>query len=387
MASKRRGNQSGWVAQLKSGRWQARFLGPDGVRRPAPATFDTRMDADAWLTRQVRMVEFGTWADDAGTVSGSFADFAATWMADRDLKPSTRAHYTKIIDQHLLPAFGTMPLEAITVATIKSWYKGTTSMKPTIRAHTYGLMHAILHTAWQEDLIPSNPCRIRGAGNTKRATSTDVPTAVQVHALADEMGITHNNDKTIRVLSGGKYKVMTLVAAWCGLRFGEVTELRRKDVVLEGGVPVRLRVHRGVVRVDGEFVVQSPKSSAGRRDVSIPPHVRADVAAYLEGLPAGAETLLFPGSRNGSHMAPSALYKPFYRAREAVGLPSLRWHDLRHFSATTAAQTGATLAELQSRLGHSTTQAAMRYQHTASGRDEQIAAAMSDNVVPIRRGA
>ena len=83
-------------------------------------------------------------------------------------------------------------------------------------------------------------------------------------------------------------------------------------------------------------------------------------------------------------MAPSALYKPFYRAREAVGLPSLRWHDLRHFSATTAAQTGATLAELQARLGHSTTQAAMRYQHAASNRDAEIAEAMS-NVVPLKR--
>ena len=53
-------------------------------------------------------------------------------------------------------------------------------------------------------------------------------------------------------------------------------------------------------------------------------------------------------------MQPSSLYKPFYAARKSVGLPTLRWHDLRHFSATTAAMTGATLAELQGRLGHST---------------------------------
>ena len=82
-------------------------------------------------------------------------------------------------------------------------------------------------------------------------------------------------------------------------------------------------------------------------------------------------------------MAPSSLYKPFYRARTAVGLPALRWHDLRHFSATTAAGTGATLAELQARLGHSTVAAAMRYQHAASGRDEAIAEAMS-NVVKMK---
>jgi integrase len=80
-------------------------------------------------------------------------------------------------------------------------------------------------------------------------------------------------------------------------------------------------------------------------------------------------------------MAPASLYKPWYRARENVGLPDLRWHDLRHFAGTTAAQTGATLAEVQGRLGHRTVQAVMRYQHAASGRDAEIADAMSKVVL------
>ena len=181
-----------------------------------------------------------------------------------------------------------------------------------------------------------------------------------------------------------KYKVMVLVAAWCGLRFGELTELRRNDVLFDGQTPVALAVRRAVVRVEGRFEVGTPKSDAGVRDVVIPPHIRTDVQAYLDTLPAAGDVLLFPGSRNGSHMAPSSLYKPFYRVREAMGLDSLRWHDLRHFSGTTAAQTGATLAEVMDRLGHSTTQAAMRYQHAAAGRDAAIAEAMS-NVIPLRR--
>lgn len=384
----RRGDGEGWVRQLPSRRWQAKFPGPDGVARPAPQTFDTKMDADAWLQQQRRMVKAGTYSA-AGQTAGTFGAYAETWIIERNLKPTTRANYRRILDEHLLPAFADVPLNAITVAAVKAWHKMLLPDAPTARAHAYGLLRTILQTAYQDDLIEANPCRIRGAGNVTRATRTDVPTAVQVHQLAEEMGITRNNDDSIRVLSGGKYRVMTLVAAWCGLRFGEVTELRRKDVVLEDdGTPVRIRVRRGVVRVDGGFLVQTPKSGAGVRDVSIPPHIRADLERYLDQLPASAEALLFPGSRNGTHMAPSALYKPFYRAREAVGLPNLRWHDLRHFSATTAAQTGATLAELQARLGHSTTQAAMRYQHAASGRDDEIASAMS-NVIPIstKRGA
>ena len=73
---------------------------------------------------------------------------------------------------------------------------------------------------------------------------------------------------------------MTLVAAWCGLRFSEVTELRRKDVVLEDdGTPVRIRVRRGVVPRRWRFPGADPKSGAGVRDVSIPPHIRADLRA------------------------------------------------------------------------------------------------------------
>jgi integrase len=71
-----------------------------------------------------------------------------------------------------------------------------------------------------------------------------------------------------------------------------------------------------------------------------------------------------------------ALYIDYRKARAAAGRPDLRWHDLRH-GAVLAAAAGATLAELMARLGHSTPQAAMRYQHAAAGRDHVVAAAMS----------
>jgi integrase len=88
-------------------------------------------------------------------------------------------------------------------------------------------------------------------------------------------------------------------------------------------------------------------------------------------------------------MQPSTLYKVWYPAREAAGRPDLRFHDLRHTGATLAAATGATLAELMARLGHSTPAAAMRYQHAAADRDQAIAEALSGfaaaKVVPLKR--
>jgi integrase len=82
-------------------------------------------------------------------------------------------------------------------------------------------------------------------------------------------------------------------------------------------------------------------------------------------------------------MSPSALYAVFYPARERAGRPDLRFHDLRHTGAVLAAATGATLAELMARLGHSTVSAAMRYQHAAADRDKAIAEALSRLAEPV----
>jgi integrase len=78
--------------------------------------------------------------------------------------------------------------------------------------------------------------------------------------------------------------------------------------------------------------------------------------------------------------APSTLYRVFYPARSKAGRDDLRFHDLRHTGAVLAASTGATLAELMARLAHSTSGAALRYQHAAQDRDRVIAVALSELV-------
>jgi integrase len=79
-------------------------------------------------------------------------------------------------------------------------------------------------------------------------------------------------------------------------------------------------------------------------------------------------------------MHPRTFGKAFDKARAAAERPDLHFHDLRHTGAVLAAQTGATLAELMARLGHSTPGAAMRYQHAAADRDRAIAEALSKMV-------
>ena len=89
------------------------------------------------------------------------------------------------------------------------------------------------------------------------------------------------------------------------------------------------------------------------------------------------EALLFPAGDGRSPLNDSVLREAHNKGKEAIDVPGLTVHGLRHTSATLAAQLGATLAELQARIGHSTPNMAMRYQHVAAERDAQLAARMS----------
>ena len=352
----------GAIRRLPSGRYQAHYTGPDTLKHRAPHTFDTRQDAEAWLTDRHRQISRGQWAPATPRRAAvTFGSYAEAWLTDRTLKPRTQAHYRTLLDRLILPTFGDLPLRALTPALIRQWHTGQGPGQPTLRAHAYSLLRAILGDAVTDGELPANPCHIRGAGSSRRVHKIKPLTLDELGALVAAMP--------------ERYRPMTLLAAWCALRFGELTELRRKDIDLKNGV---IHIRRGVAWVDGKPVIGTPKSAAGIRDVAIPPHLIPMLRDYLAGHAQwGRDALLFP-STSGGTMTTSSLYKVFWKARAEVGRPDLRWHDLRHTGAVLAASTGATLVELMARLGHSTPGAALRYQHVAEGRDAVIAQRLSD---------
>ena len=379
VVARKREAGSGALRKLPSGRWQARFRGPDDVMRPAPVTFDTKLDAAAWLRAQVDDVQTGTWAPadkSAATGSTTLKVYAESWLASRELKPRTRLLYRGLLDALILPDLADARLERITPTTVRHWYATLDPSTPTRRAHAYSLLRSIFTTAVSDDLVPANPCRIRGAGSSRKVHTTKVASLGELEAIVGAMPV--------------RYRPMVLLAAWCGLRFGELAELRRSDVDLEART---IRVERAVTSRDGQVFVGDPKSQAGKRTVSLPPHLVPVLEEHLARTDPGGVALLFPAHRGG-HLAPTTLHPHWKAAREAAGRPDLRFHDLRHTGATLAAATGATLADLMQRLGHSTSSAALRYQHAAADRDRAIAEALSGfataKVVPLRsvgRGA
>lgn len=272
----------------------------------------------------------------------------------------------------ILPALGRHRLDKITPAMVRTWHAGLDPQAPTRRAHAYSLLRSIYTTAVADDLAATSPCRIRGAGASRKQHRTRVASLAELEVITAAMP--------------DRLRAMVTLAAWCGLRFGELAELRRDDLDLDAG---HVRVERAVTSRDGQVFVGTPKSDAGTRRVSIPPHLVPALADHLHWhVPPAGDSLLFP-ARHGGHLAATSLWGLWAQARAAAGREDLRFHDLRHTGATLAAATGATLADLMARLGHSTTQAAMRYQHAVADRDAAIAEALSgfatDNVVPLRR--
>lgn len=351
----------GSVDRLATG-YRARYY-VDGRRYKAPTLFMTKAEARGWLALRHAEIIRKVWEPPEVVTNCqqlTFATYSAEWMAQRELKPRTRDHYRRLLDAYLIPEFGTLPLASITPDDVRRWHAKFDATKPTMRAHCYGLLRTIYSTALSDGKVTISPCVLRGAGMSKR-----------VHlvrpASVGELGL-------IVAAMPDRYRLMVLLGAWCAMRFGEIAELRRGDMDLGQEV---IRVTRGVTRVTGKSIVGSPKTEAGVRDIAIPPHLLPVIEDHLaRHVGERRDSLLF-ANEAGKHVTAGNMHHRYKVAREAGGRPDLRFHDLRHSGAVLAAATGATLAELMGRLGHSSAAAALRYQHVAAGRDKEIAALLS----------
>jgi integrase len=291
----------------------------------------------------------------------TFEDYATSWLAERhDLRPRTRDDYEGLLRVHLVPAFGATALGAITPAAVRAWHARLAQDHPARAAKGYRLLRTILATAVTDRHLVANPCQVKGAG-VERSPEREIPTVAEVQALADAMP--------------ANLSTLVLLAAWCGLRRGELLGLTRADLDLLHGT---LRVTRALSELaDGTLSVGEPKTAAGRRTVALPPHLLPTLEEHLASH-VGAE----PGSPlfaavNGSWLRPHRLQLHWNRARRAVGV-GYHLHDLRHLGATLAAATGASTKEIMARIGHASPAAALRYQHATEDRDRTIAAALSE---------
>jgi integrase len=370
MATQKIARRRSWgtLRTMRNGRIQASYIAENGHRYYATHTYDTRMDAEGWLANERKLIELGEWtlpesrAAAKAVATATVREYADRWLAERDLAPKTRALYRDLLDGRILPVLGDETVRAVTPATVRAWWVGLGKKTPTRNTHAYQLLKTIFNTAREDRAVAENPCQIKTAGRPPKPRDVQALTPAELEKVAEAVSET--------------YRAAVPVAAWCGLRFGELIELRRKDVHVFGDRMV-LKIRRAATRVDNKLVIGPPKTDAGIRDVSVPPHVAEILRGHMKARTGrGPEAFVFTTTR-GQRLSTTAFTKAVKAGFASVGKPDMRVHDLRHVGATLAAQAGATTKELMRRIGHTTPAMAMRYQIAAADRDAAIAEAMS----------
>jgi integrase len=300
-------------------------------------------------------------------------EYGERWITERRIGVRTREAYEGLFRLHLAPYLGRKLLTDVGPETIRAWRHDLLEggRSENIAAKSYRLLRAIMNTAVNDGRIKRNPCRIKGA-NKEQAPARPVATVTQVFHLADAMP--------------PRFRALVLVAAFTGLRWGELIALRRCDVSSDMGV---LRVTRRLAQLNtGAYVAGPTKSAAGFRTVAMPAILLSDLRRHLDTyVVREPEALVFTGEKGAMlHRGNFHRAVRWTNSVASAGLPTgFLFHDLRHTGNHLAAATGASTRELMHRMGHGSRRAALIYQHATSQRDREIAAALSRQMEALRR--
>lgn len=366
MGGNNKGNRRrfGAVRKLPSGRFQARYTGPDDQEHTAPQTFASKTDAEIWLSRKETEIRDQEWTDpDAGKIP--FREYAAAWMTERTLRPKTAQLYEGLLRLHINPTLGDKLLVEISTRHVRQWHTRLVEHGPgsSTVAKAYRLLRGILNTAVEDELIKKNPCRIKNAG-VERPDERPVLTVAEVFALAAAVP--------------PRFRALVLLATFASMRWGELAALRRNNLDLEART---VKIDASVSEMKtGELITGRPKTDAGVRVVTLPEIIIGDLTWHLQRFSEGEPDGLVFVEEKGAQLRRSAFTKIWAKAIKKAELLAIHIHDLRHTGNTLAAMTGASLKELMACMGHASTKAAMIYLHAAKDRDRKIADALGEIV-------
>ena len=294
-----------------------RWTNPDGTPGYGDV-FRTRKAAETWIATEVtpKLLRGRSFDPNAGKVM--FREVAAEWLASRHkLKATTKAAYAealaattaetagrhkKLAHLRIDNVFGGRSLNTIRRQDISEWVAAmmAAGKKPSTVRNAYFLVRQVLGQAVADGRLDANPAdyvELPTDHNTGNGTAVDDPekylTAAQVTALV--------------AATPWPFNVMVHVAAWTGVRAGEMAGLCVGDVevppaAINPNAPVRpgtLHVQRTVGRVGKKLEYLEPKTRGSRRPVPLTSQTTAMLRDYLKAHPkAGDRTApLFPSVR------------------------------------------------------------------------------------------
>lgn len=364
----------GTIRKLPSGNYQA-FFRRHGKAYNAPGTFVHKRAAQTWLATQQAALAMGVWkppaeverekeekrlASEAKQIS--VEDYGRAWLKrlrSSGRSPNTLRAYNSHLENYIFPKLGALSLVEVTPSTILQWWQSFDEGQYHQKINSYRCLSSMFNYAVDDGLIESNPVHVRGALEArKEVKNRPVLTPAQVEQLAHAMP----DDWAIAVWLG----------AYAGLRYSEMAGLQRGDIDLTTGT---ISVRRGIkMDVGGKLVVGPPKSRAGNRTLHITPKIMKYVEKHLDKYTdKPQDSWLLTTSSLNQPVSNRQLHNRFDRAAKAIGIPGLRYHDLRHTNLTWLARAGATNAELMARAGHTTMATLMIYQHATAQRDQELA--------------
>lgn len=358
----------------KVSRWRVRWVDGSGAERTK--SFQRKPDAQAYLNGLTADVQRGEYVDPKKSAE-TFGSVAEQWFATKQhRKPKTVAGYRSLLDTVILPTWADVPLKRINYESYSTWLGGLslvggqrgTGLMPSRIIQSHQLVGAVLKYAQRTGKIAKNV-----AHELKR--DEDLPEQIE----RERRYLTHVE---LLTLAGamGRFKTLTLVLGYCGLRFGEAVALRRRHVGRR-----MLTVSTSATAVTGQGIVESTTKTNRSRHVPVPEPVLRGLEAEL---PADLNALVFPG-REGGLLSLGEYRWAFDNACGEAGIEGLTPHGLRHTTASLAISAGANVKVVQRLLGHATAAMTLdRYGHLLnddlSGVADALGKAIDSTAVSLR---
>jgi integrase len=299
--------------------------------------------------------------------------FLRRWLdevARPTLRASTYDSYDDILKAHLIPGLGRHPIAKLSPAEVQSFLnaKFASGLSPRRVQYIHAVLRRALVTAERWGMVTRNVAKLVE------------PPRVPKHEISP---LTPEQAKTLIETSvDDRHRALWITALGTGMRQGELLGLRWEDVDLDAG---RLRVRHSLANVDGALTLLEPKTDRSRRTVLLADAVVTALRAHrtrqrMERLVSGSRWTdsghVFT-TLHGTPYHAATITRAFKAALTRAGLPTCRFHDLRHAAATFLLAQGMTLEDVKNLLGHSSiTLTSNTYGHVLEQRQRQVAQAM-----------
>ena len=318
-------------------RYRVRYRKPDQTQTDKRG-FRTKREAELFLA-SVELDKARGGYIDPGRARVTIEQWMDIWLSSRtDVRATTRDRIEGIVTKHVNPKLGHLPLSDLTRLGVQQWASKLPGEPATVRKIVLVLSGA-LQLAVEDGRLSHNPAAALRLARTVQKRKRYLSHA-EVGALAQAVG-----QQPYGAELG--YDILVLVLAYCGLRWGEASGLRVKDVDLERS---RLNIEVTVVMVKGHQREEAPKDYE-HRSIPIPAFLRPHLARQIAG--RSPNSPVFYGQRTGTWLR-NAVFRLgwFNDAAASIGLTGLTPHELRHTAASLAISAGANVKAVQRMLGH-----------------------------------